>query len=116
MCSSAIHIRGAWGGLGRAREISVGRREGRFSRAYAKAASKRKRHCRCPEEHTLSSGWGTKMLQTRGQSAGAEDALWGLMCDGSPCGQAELDLGAFQPLVLISIVKSCLCDAEKHLL
>lgn len=94
----------------------MGRREGSWCRAYAKAASKRKRRCGCREEHTLSSGWGPKMLQTRGQSAGAEDALWGLMCDGSPRGQAEVDLGAFQPLVLISIVKSCLCDAEKHLL
>lgn len=65
--------------LGSAKEfgISVGRSEGRLSRAYAKASRKRERHSRRQEEHTLSYGWGMKMIQTRGWSAGAKDAFVG---------------------------------------
>lgn len=79
--------------------ISVGT-EGRLPRAYAEAARKREMPSQCQEEHTISSGWGMKMIQ----SAGAEDAGWGLV---HPCGhgrgRVKVDLGAFQPLVLISI-------------
>ena len=64
---------------------------------------------------------GNEDDQMRGQSAGAEDALWGLVC---PCGRgrghglAKVDLGALQPLVLSIIshvfvmLKSTSCEVS----
>lgn len=58
------------------------------------------------------------MIRTRGQAAGAQVASWGLLCNDSPHGPVNVDLEAFQSLVLICIKnhvfvmpKSAACEA-----